>query len=347
MAFCGNCGYQLADGAKFCYRCGTKAGNGASAQREQRRVGFEGEIRKCPECGESINAFMSVCPSCGHEFRGSRATSIVHEFACEIGRTIEAEEKEDLIRRFYVPNTREDIIEFFILAISNIEADEECRDAWAAKMEQTYQKAKLTFGSTKEFTYLDQLYQKKIKLLRKKRTLGTTRRTFGEIGRAFSETGKAIAKFCIILVIVAGVVMMAFGGIKAAESGDDESPYILVAGLGMIVMAVGLISFMEMIDSSDKTRKSGDKKRKARRNNFCTSAGKDASDLEGEDFEDAMEWLSNRGFTNISIKAERKGIFDTDGTIKGISIAGNTEFEKDDEFNKDAKILIRYYSKDC
>ena len=57
------------------------------------------------------------------------------------------------------------------------------------------------------------------------------------------------------------------------------------------------------------------------------------------------EFLKSRGFRNVVTKPERKELFDTEGAIKGISVAGNTEFSEDDEFDVDTKILIRYYTR--
>ena len=80
MAFCSNCGHQLADGAKFCYECGTKVNLSATSQEEQRKTVYDGEIHKCPNCGEVINSFVSICPACGFEFRGTRISSSLQEF---------------------------------------------------------------------------------------------------------------------------------------------------------------------------------------------------------------------------------------------------------------------------
>lgn len=57
------------------------------------------------------------------------------------------------------------------------------------------------------------------------------------------------------------------------------------------------------------------------------------------------EQLRELGFKNIVTKAEKKGLLDNEGAVNGISIAGNSEFSDDEEFNIDAKIIIRYYSK--
>ena len=75
------------------------------------------------------------------------------------------------------------------------------------------------------------------------------------------------------------------------------------------------------------------------------SIGKDYEDFYNENYDDMAEYLKSRGFRNVVTKPEKKGLLDTEGAIKGISVAGNAEFSEDDEFNLDAKIIIRYYSR--
>lgn len=48
MAFCTNCGYQLTEGAKFCFNCGTKVNMQEPSQDVHRKVAYDGEIHKCP-----------------------------------------------------------------------------------------------------------------------------------------------------------------------------------------------------------------------------------------------------------------------------------------------------------
>lgn len=107
----------------------------------ERRTVFEGEIHKCPNCGEVLQSFVINCPTCGHEFRGAKNSTSVREFAAkleEIERSrpvkkfglkkalanqTEVSEtdlrKISLIRSFVIPNTKEDLLEFLVLASSN------------------------------------------------------------------------------------------------------------------------------------------------------------------------------------------------------------------------------------
>lgn len=71
----------------------------------------------------------------------------------------DVQQRKELIKNFYIPNTKEDIYEFFILASSNIEAGGDNTDAWYAKLDQAYKKAQLVFGDGQELERLTKLYK--------------------------------------------------------------------------------------------------------------------------------------------------------------------------------------------
>ena len=209
MAFCTNCGHQLAEDAKFCFECGTKVEPTGVPQAEQRKVVYEGKLHKCPNCGETLNSFSAHCPTCGHEIRDSLGVLSVRQLAMKLGeleskrppkrdtnilvqsfgldfqlQSID-EQKIDLIRNFSIPNTKEDVMEFIVLAAGNIDlkvyginssryqmidpARRELSDAWLAKLEQAYTKAQIMFGGSQEYINIQQLYQQKIKDIKRKR----------------------------------------------------------------------------------------------------------------------------------------------------------------------------------
>ena len=167
MAFCMNCGQQLPDGAKFCSNCGTATG-AVKPEGSQRKTVYDGELHKCPSCGETLDAFVTTCPACGYELRGAKVTSVVNELAKKLEATNSIEQKKDLIRNFYIPNTKEDIHEFFMLALSQVKIGGTHTDAWMVKLEQAYQKAELSFPNTQEFERLRIMYEKAQKLNKKK-----------------------------------------------------------------------------------------------------------------------------------------------------------------------------------
>ena len=182
MTFCTNCGHSLVDDAKFCFACGAKVTMQPMPKEEQRKVEYDGEIHKCPNCGDVIDAYEAVCESCGYELRGARATSSVIALTAKLQQIEESrltvknksvfgfrqdaeinQQKVNLIRNFAIPNTKEDILEFAVLAASNVDTSayndsyssvfstrnahrREVSEAWLAKLNQAHQKAKLVFA---------------------------------------------------------------------------------------------------------------------------------------------------------------------------------------------------------
>lgn len=201
MPFCSNCGQRLAEGVKFCPECGAAVG-GVSSQRKQI---FEGEVRKCPNCGGPLKAFEITCPVCGYELRDAKASSSVQKLAETIAQIEQSRPnpkkktfKEQFfsngpkeasatdqsiasaIQHFPIPNTKEDIIEFMLLASANIDTEalgsedkgtskNVIAEAWIAKYEQAYQKAKILLGTSPEFSEIQSIYDGKKKAIKKGR----------------------------------------------------------------------------------------------------------------------------------------------------------------------------------
>lgn len=174
MQFCPYCGTKLDEGARFCKNCGESVVNKTSsketsesepvdeAPETKRKTVYDGEIHKCPHCGENITSFVSVCPSCGNELRGRSVSQSIKEFSEKLIKTNDIEQQVLLIRSYPIPNTKEDILEFMILASSNISGDipKSLLESWKTKFEQCFRKAELTFGNSNEFERCKSLYEK-------------------------------------------------------------------------------------------------------------------------------------------------------------------------------------------
>lgn len=167
MAFCTNCGQEIPIGTKFCANCGTAVDTAPGGKNDQRKTVYDGEVHKCPNCGEVLDSFAVKCPSCGYEFRGAKASSSVKEFATSLAHAESTEQKITLIRNFPIPNTKEDVLEFMILSATNFNAEystqdggaaKEASDAWLTKIEQSYHKAKLLFVGDKDFSKIQNVY---------------------------------------------------------------------------------------------------------------------------------------------------------------------------------------------
>ena len=236
MAFCINCGQELAEGAKFCANCGKAVGVSQNGAKEERKTVYDGELHKCPNCGERLDSFVTTCPACGYELRGAKVTSYVNDLAQKLENVDTVEQKIDLIRNFYIPNTKEDIYEFFILATSNINAGGYDVEAWYAKLEQAYQKARLSFGHAPEFQYLSQLYNKAKKQQRVK---------------SFTRTIKNSRLLQCLLLGAIGAVLMIIGFFGGSMSGDSDSPFYMVASLGFFPI-IGAVIYAAGGEKNDK-----------------------------------------------------------------------------------------------
>lgn len=120
MAFCQNCGNQLAADAKFCSNCGTPAGS--TGTENVRKQEYVGSVKKCPNCGAEIPSLSAVCTNCGHELNSSSTNKLMKEFQ-EGLIAYEGEQERDFVAAFPIPNTREDLGNFLSLIASILLTD--------------------------------------------------------------------------------------------------------------------------------------------------------------------------------------------------------------------------------
>ena len=216
MAICKKCGYKMSEGSSFCPLCGTKvqektdldfdsnvstksynlvytnkntnSGNkiDEKAKMDEDSLGrkevYQGEVRKCPNCGEVLETFETKCSACGYEIRNISANQSIKELSNKIeqleqkrtrGNKHQIDEQiANTIKSFPIPNTKEDIIEFMILASSNIDTNDVgselgVSNAWFAKTSQAYIKAK-TILSEEDFNKVKAIYLESKNLLQQK-----------------------------------------------------------------------------------------------------------------------------------------------------------------------------------
>jgi len=192
----------MGDDARFCPKCGkataSQVPSGSEVQPENAV-----SIRKCPACGATVPAMIASCQFCGHEFINVQVVSSVKNFFERLDeldhqaylRNAEKEDKGplggalgamlgldaisklatgmgaaekrkmEMIHNFPIPNSREDILEFVILACSRVKIKvsmmgninwmaekkeaEKFKDAWTAKIRQAHAKAQIIFSSDK------------------------------------------------------------------------------------------------------------------------------------------------------------------------------------------------------
>ncbi len=216
MKYCMQCGQQLSEDAKFCSACGNKVGEVAPQVQpiqqpdisKPRKQFFDGEIHKCPNCGETLNSFSSNCLNCGYELRGGMAVNSVNKLSGMLNNATSEEQKISIIRNFPIPNTKEDILEFMFLASSNFDVqyylehinEEDISDAWLSKIKQCYSKAKATL-SQQDFQQIESLYNQAINEIKKeKKKKG--------IGGILSIIGKIYIFVLIITLIFTALILL-------------------------------------------------------------------------------------------------------------------------------------------
>jgi hypothetical protein len=165
----------------------------------------EGEIKKCPACGAIVQSFSSKCSDCGHEFRNSNSNESIKTFFDKLQLIVEEENNRkhestgldlligtdhtlkieqrifqrqiSLITAFPIPNNKEDILEFLILAMpeatkklgfwakisGTVESHKgELKKAYYSKCEQIIMKARFSMKDDKKTLEEIEYYAKQL-----------------------------------------------------------------------------------------------------------------------------------------------------------------------------------------
>lgn len=142
----------------------------------ERKILYDGEIHKCPSCGKVLNSLVAICPNCGFEIRNSKCSYAIEEFSKKINSYTNTNQIVNLIRTFPVPNNKEDLYEFMLIAKTNLknydqngdgilsEIEKETISAWQTKFEQCYDKAKVLFSNLSDFELFERT-KKEISLI--------------------------------------------------------------------------------------------------------------------------------------------------------------------------------------
>lgn len=165
MSFCSNCGSTLEQGAKFCNVCGKKVSDAEIDGHD-----YNTKSMMCPHCGAVLRSFSGKCQYCGVELSGLEGSESIKQFSQKLAFAGSDAQRINLIKGFPIPNTKEDILEYMIMASSNIgykasvyniyenDSWEEFEEAWIAKLMQSYQKAKLIYEHDDDFIKVKKIY---------------------------------------------------------------------------------------------------------------------------------------------------------------------------------------------
>lgn len=219
MSYCTNCGQQLHEGNDFCPNCGKEVKDQVKNAFDSCNYSYNGELHKCPNCGESLASFTIKCPSCGYELRGAKVSSSIQQFTCSLEHAENNEQRANLIRSFPIPNTKEDIFEYIILASTNIVGEPHAVvfDAWVTKFEQCYHKAKYTLIDDPDFEKIKNVYEKTSKDIAIERAKHGMRSFKNLVKKYFSIMPSPVFGIIVILLVILSVIRL----FKGKFSGID------------------------------------------------------------------------------------------------------------------------------
>ena len=373
--FCSYCGSELDTGARFCKICGevveqpvtsSESNTGARLEHEsdpckpnsksasysqrdttanepntERRTYYAGEILKCPNCGEVIESFVATCPACGYELRNSYVSKSIHDFSQRLERAATDEQRVLLIRNFPIANNKEDIFEFMILASTNIKGEQPSSvfDAWAVKFEQSYQKAKLTFGDDPDFEDIEVIYKQSLSQIDKQRFSHGAKSIGSILSKIASVMPNPVFGFVTLFLFIFEIIRLFSGNF----GGYDIIFCALVLGIVF---------------------KLTDKKSKKTSRSETTSANVTADDIQGkpikvklpsavvngstENYAVVESLLLQAGFINVKsvpLCDLTMGVFKKPGVVDSITINGkalSSYFRR--KFPPNVPIIISYHS---
>lgn len=176
---CPNCGGTISAFEAICHSCGHELRNAKASNAVQALSDAIAKIEATRSSKTSASSAHEV-PYKNKRASKSDTTQSIKEMR-ELYLDPTDRSIANVIQNFAIPNNKEDILEFFILAANSLDAsalyhtrgyetsESVIARAWNSKFEQAYQKAKLAFGNSADFNTVQEIYaMKRAELKRKK-----------------------------------------------------------------------------------------------------------------------------------------------------------------------------------
>ena len=242
--------------------------------------------------------------------RGAQASNAVREFAHKLATAQSESYKINLVKTFPIPNNKEDIFEFMLLASTNFDHmyyashrdEEDVSDAWLIKIEQCYNKAQILFSKDDpDFLKIREMYEKT------KFICNEATKRYNKLVKKRQNADRN-RKLTIGAICFAGVLLI----------------------IGVVVITI--LSNMGAINFRSNAIK----------------IELSSSDFIGQSHEEIIALLAEKGFTNITSQENEWSPYLAAGKITDISIDGNNKFYKITKFENDAPIILTHtgYPKD-
>lgn len=366
MAYCENCGAFVKDGAKFCGSCGAKMEIKQAVNqdtRSQRKTTYDGEIHKCPNCGAVLNSFVKNCTECGYELRGATSTMSITDFSRAYSNAKNNSQKIDLIRTFAIPNTKEDILEFVIMASSNINAESYAREtvivsggvsqqdlseAWMSKFEQAYRKAEIVLQGDPYLDKIAKIYQDK------KDSLSGAKKEAKK--NAWRKKDKTLLWCALGFVFIFAMI----GSMSIPHTIKEHKLEKQVEIIEELIDAgdydAALRKADQLYDDTGWSHKSEEKWNEIRESYITRieelqgkANGKvkiPTTDIDGKQFSDVETLYKNAGFINVTTEKVADlitGWLHDEGEVIEVVIGGSTTYETGSYVEKDVEVVIKYH----
>lgn len=385
MSTCWKCGTPITDEDEYCPKCGApvywqqkddsnleegfETSFSKNEESQETREEYAGKVIKCPNCGQPLKPFMIRCPSCGYELREAQPSYPLREFFEKINNAKSESQRLAIIQNFPVPNTKEDLFEFLIMAAANTgkeKTGQESGKAWEAKLEQCYQKAKLSFSNEPEFSQIQKIYDDEKKeihsvYLTEEREEKEARKRQKKIQKE-NRSGNFRRKSCawiVCLIAIGAILLIPFvrNSILIYKNDSTIKEVEKLISNGDFKSARSLTD--EIVCDSlwpEENKKKYDRKRESLINEILqgelasgdtVEVPVNSDDLEGRSYIDVISMMKKIGFRYVESSPVDDliiGFLSKKGDVKEVTIDGDSDFTDKAIFASDSQVIVYYHT---